>query len=272
MKFKRSFLFLILLIPVSYLYAQLLPAEISGQITDPMGQPIAYATIKTKNSYGIIADQIGRFKIKAAPDDSIYVSRIGYKSRALRASQQATIILEEANIILSEVLISKSPLSYTQTARRIIKNYYVMSPSFISGSVITDSSIAGKQLMSVKLKIGFRGHPVLPFRLRVYNINKEGLPDQNLLVKDVLIPVTNKFRLIELDLSDQGIFIKEKQIFVGVELLNVSTNYRQLHKNYTPLIGYAKNANSKHVFTSNRISQWGKFKGETSPYFLLGYQ
>src|SRR5688572_13315066 len=79
--------------------------SISGQIKDEAGTPIAYATVKIKNSStGSSADAQGRYKIAAKSGDVLVFSAIGYGQTELPVGNSSTL---DANLSKTESLIDE---------------------------------------------------------------------------------------------------------------------------------------------------------------------
>jgi len=79
--------------------------SISGQIKDEAGTPIAYATVKIKNSStGSSADAQGRYKITAKSGDVLVFSAIGYGQTEVPVGSSSTV---DANLAKSESLIDE---------------------------------------------------------------------------------------------------------------------------------------------------------------------
>ena len=85
-------------------------AQISGQVLDPDGVPINYATVfNLKNKIGSITDSIGHFKIVASISDSIRIQHISYKSDIFTISKDFDKYQLQRNINdLKEVIVSKN--------------------------------------------------------------------------------------------------------------------------------------------------------------------
>jgi hypothetical protein len=102
--------------------------QITGKVLDAATKsPLPYVKIYNKTTkIGTISNQEGYFKIEAlTSSDSIYVSFIGYKKKALNVANFndfQTIYLEEEGLLLSEVVVQPSDNAYLisliQTCRK----------------------------------------------------------------------------------------------------------------------------------------------------------
>ncbi len=100
--------------------------EVTGTVTNAVGQPIPLATIKIKGARsGTSADQSGAFTIRITPGTTLVVSAIGYEPKEISAGDRTSfsIQLSQDNKSLSEVVVTalgiardKKAISYsTQT-------------------------------------------------------------------------------------------------------------------------------------------------------------
>ncbi|MEG2675271.1 MAG: SusC/RagA family TonB-linked outer membrane protein, partial [Muribaculaceae bacterium] len=81
---------------------------VRGKVVDNTKQPIIGASVIVKGtSLGQITDIDGKFAIKAAVDDVIKISFIGYdpKEAKVKPGENLTIVLEQANQFLDEVIV-----------------------------------------------------------------------------------------------------------------------------------------------------------------------
>ena len=83
--------------------------NITGEVADSSGEPIIGATVKEKgkSTNGTITNSDGRFSLAVAPNSTLVVSYIGYKTHEVKADGKAPmrILLEEDESILNEVVV-----------------------------------------------------------------------------------------------------------------------------------------------------------------------
>ena len=85
--------------------------EIKGRVLDDAGDPVAFATIKSKeNNVAAVADSKGDFVLKA-PDSilTVQVSSVGYANKNVQLKSVTTtnkIVLEEEKSSLSEIVVT----------------------------------------------------------------------------------------------------------------------------------------------------------------------
>lgn len=83
--------------------------KIAGTILSKLDNyPIIGATIveKSNTTNGVITDIDGKFSITVAPNAEITISYVGYKSVTLPATDGMTVLLEEENELLQEVVVT----------------------------------------------------------------------------------------------------------------------------------------------------------------------
>jgi TonB-linked SusC/RagA family outer membrane protein len=93
---------------------------ITGRVTDPQGQPVAFASIKIKGQrQGVPADADGNFTIKAKPGDALSVSGTGYQTKDIIVGETASLNIQliRNNSSLTEVVVTA--LGQTQNKAKI---------------------------------------------------------------------------------------------------------------------------------------------------------
>jgi hypothetical protein len=237
---------------------------VTSQIKNAEGKGIPYANVIVNYNYGCIADSLGYFKVSIDPKDSITFTSIGYKERKLLGIELIAIkeiILENKIIELQPIEITKRQKSIFSTIEgRVRKMTYVVNYNFEDGTVIANPEYAGKRLKSITFKAGFRGEPVFPLRVNVYNLNEMGLPNENILQKSLIVKPEKKAKWITLDIDEQNIIIPANGICVSVELINDSVNPVKLSRNYTPLIGLDTDDAKRRVIRALYLPKWTAFK------------
>lgn len=79
---------------------------VTGTIHDVNGQPVIGATIKEKSTTnGTVSNSKGYFSIDISQGATLVIYSIGYIKQELPATEQMTVILEEDNISLNEVVV-----------------------------------------------------------------------------------------------------------------------------------------------------------------------
>ena len=135
---KLSMIALSLIGNVILLSAQSL---VSGKVTDSStGEPLVGATITLKGSFdGTLADQTGKFSIKARSGDTLMVNYIGYEEELLVVGDQTNLGVEltsnyelESLVIRGVRALENDPVAKTTISHQEIEKEYVgQHPIFI---------------------------------------------------------------------------------------------------------------------------------------------
>ena len=203
-------------------------------------KPIPYVTVKVMHSAnGTYADETGKFEVKASDNDSLLITCVGYQSKIVNA-QRDTIHLEPIIVHLKEVKVT--PIKMKEQLVGLGKSKRVQVLSFC-GNVNVENvlkinipeSYSSYRIKGVMFNFQNR-HGLAPVRLHIYNQNKDGLPDMEILPKDVII---NKHLKIngEIDLTRFNLILDEKVLFVGVEEIIAHVKYNS-HKGECIGIGF----------------------------------
>lgn len=260
-----------LLSPCCGLFAQK-QIKINGFVRSQKGDPIPFASIYSNNRYGTIADEHGTFFITLSSTDSLKLRVVGFKSKALVASSlinSSTIILDSLIQSLPEMVVKKT-ISYYKIPKkgRITRNHYVLTTNFWHGTLINDKNFKNKQIKSIEMKIGFKGDPILPFRLGVFTVDERGFPKENILKKDVIFYPKKKYGMQKINLENQNLILTDDKICIALELINTSNHLLELNDKYTPYIGLGKMKNQSPVFITNKLGKWVKL-GNSHPVFII---
>jgi len=93
---------------LSALIAAAQEKEISGYVTDANSLSLPGVTVAIKNTtLGTQTDFDGKFSIKAAPDDILVFTFLGYKTQEIKAGSQSnlTVQLLDESVGLDEIVI-----------------------------------------------------------------------------------------------------------------------------------------------------------------------
>jgi TonB-linked SusC/RagA family outer membrane protein len=159
--------------------------SISGQIKDEAGTPIAYATVKIKNSStGSSADAQGRYKINAKSGDVLVFSAIGYGQTELPVGNSSTL---DANLAKSESLIDEVIVTAQGIRRRPRELGYSVA------KVTNDDIMVGR---SPQLAQGLSGKVS---GLAVFNVNNSVDPAVKIVLRGYRSMTGNNDALLVID-------------------------------------------------------------------------
>lgn len=202
--------------------------ELNLFIKDKLGKPISYASVIWGKNLGLVSDSSGYLQI---PDknriDSLIISATGYLIKNITKQsviEKSTIDIElEQNIVkLPEVIVAKYTIENdfgcieTNWKTSHIKNGIC---SNIQSALLINAYKFPAKCKSISVFITKESSVEIPYRLRLYEIGKDGLPDKDLLFKDIIVTsyITNSWNTYDLDTLD--IQLPENGFFAAVEWL-----------------------------------------------------
>ena len=79
---------------------------VKGTVSDPSGEPVIGATIRVNGTdRATVTDLNGTFTIQAAPKEKLKISFIGFKDAMVNADAHVTVILQEDQNLMDEVVV-----------------------------------------------------------------------------------------------------------------------------------------------------------------------
>lgn len=180
---------------------------------------IPYVTVKLLNKpEGVYANEDGFFLIKALQSDSLLVSCVGYKPERLIIPKSDTIFLQPIVVVLDEVKVSakkrkEKSFGYYHTKKKGGLGSHIQIEHAIK--LIVPQEYISYRIKKVKIKCGNRKDSN-PVRLHIYSQGKDGMPDKELLTKDILINNNIKMNN-EIDISNLNLVLSDRELFVGIE-------------------------------------------------------
>lgn len=238
---------------------------IKGRILDSQSNGVPYASVYNNGFYGCISDSMGYFKLWANPNDSILISSIGFESFGFKAEKyfdKSFFVLKNKTFLLDSLIIlpSKNVKHIVPISKRLKNMQYVYNYNFEEGVLVYDNNLENKYLESITIVLGFKGNPVIPFRINVYSLNMKGIPDHILNTKMVSIEPTEQMKKYKVDFTEQNIKLPKNGFCISIELLNNSINHKKLGKNYTPKIGFVNKTSNIRIIRTDYLPNWGIFK------------
>ena len=81
--------------------------KVSGVVKDTNGEPLIGASVLVKGtSNGVSTDIDGKFTLNCAPDATLVISYVGYKTKEVKASNAKAVTLESTAAALDEVVVT----------------------------------------------------------------------------------------------------------------------------------------------------------------------
>ncbi|MBC7695407.1 MAG: carboxypeptidase-like regulatory domain-containing protein [Burkholderiales bacterium] len=213
--------------------------------------PFVSVGIKGTN-IGTLSDDNGSFKInieKAAENDSLKISAIGYKSKTYSAANvrsffEELVFLQPENYILKEVMIlpTKTTTKVLGNKRYNKQGYCTFNSKAKGTQVAIKIENEKKRSLFVEdfnfcLNINAFSDSII-FRLNFFDADENGLPGKSLLKKQVIFSPNPSIGISKLDLKNESIFIDEKVFFVSLECISDLTKNQKT--GYSPAeIGFS---------------------------------
>lgn len=200
--------------------------KITGLVEDDeTGSPVSFASVISERGQGIMTDSLGKFAFvirkQSRLNDSILISASGYSSKKIVIRELLTnskVKLIQNYALLQQVKVFAS-----------IKGDYRKFGYYRDWKVINQGGEIGYvfdlpqkrvQIGQVQVKVNHNYDTCwLKLHLRDVAISGFSLPENEVLKKEVIIPTTIKYGLVEFDLSWQQINIPTNRLYVGFELL-----------------------------------------------------
>lgn len=202
-------------------------------------QAVAYANVYTGDKkYGFISNEHGIIQLdlsEEVPDETLFVSCVGYKTdeidlKNFKALAQDTIVvkLKKIDYELKEVTIigNKSEnyhikkIGFTSKTKAGFGSFYAgygLQVARYFPNKIKDQKV---YLAAVSFFIKKDGFPRSKFRIRIYDVNSEGAPGNDLLVDNLIVSSAEKGNSwVSIDLTSQYIRVPQNGLFVAMEWL-----------------------------------------------------
>ena len=243
--------------------------HVSGMVEDEAGTPVSFASITSQKGLGMVTDSNGRFTIPIRKQnrlhDSILISAIGYSSQkvALRDLLENGIVrLASKEKILEQVKVYASikgdHLRFTYYRDWSVKNE--------GGEIgyIFDLPKTKIVLGKVQVKI-YNNYDTcwLKLHLRDAAISGLGLPENEILKKEVILATTEKNGLVQFNLNWEPVSIPNQRLYVGFELLRCGCSQSD-----APTFFFVGNEAGLNYYKESEQAVW-KRGGEYTIYVRL---
>jgi hypothetical protein len=234
---KKQLLLLFLLASAGFSFGQTI--LLKGRIMDAeTNEPLEYATIEIHSLLtGTIANEHGVFELPADSQnhnlDTLEFSYLGYaKSKIPIAdflnSNDKIIFLKPSHVSLGEVVVM--PKKYKTVVLGIkdnkpeSKQISNIFNSKIGNYIANEKNMIG-WIKSVSFYMDAEGHPETPFRVRIYDLNKEKNCPGNDILNENLIVSAGKSGWFTVDLTKYNLQFPLDGMFVMMEWINSGDQY-----------------------------------------------
>lgn len=257
------------------------------------GEPVSYASVTPGRGDMIVTDSHGKFSLvvrrQPKTGDSIFISAIGYFPKKISIKDLLAggkIKLKQEQKVLDQVKVYASlkgeshefryyrsfkfdtiwvekidSVKYRTNDRyrwnRKFKKdirYNRMNKGNGEIGYVFEMPVKKFNIGSVQVKIN-HNYDTCWLKLHLRNVGAAGLglPEDDIIKKDVVIPVTLKYGLVEFDLNWAPISLRNNQIYVGFELQRCGCS-----ESSAPSFFFVGNEQGLNYFKENQQAQWQK--------------
>ena len=244
--------------------------KITGLVEDDeTGSPVSYASVTSEKGDVIVTDSAGNFSFvirkQSRLNDSILVTATGYSSKRVAIKdllRNNKITLTQKDGMLEQVKVFAS-----------LKGDYRKFGYYREWSVKNDGGEIGYifdlpknkiQLGKVQVKINHNYDTCwLKLHLRDAAVSSSSLPENEVLTKEVILPATTKYGLVEFDMNWEEVKIPTKRMYVGFELLHCGCS-----QSTAPSFFFMGNEEGFNYYKESEQSTW-KRGGEYTIYVRM---
>ncbi|BDB56270.1 carboxypeptidase-like regulatory domain-containing protein [Flavobacterium ammonificans] len=206
-----------------------LSAQIKGVVKDSIsGQPIPYVNIWVENeTIGTTSEENGSFSLDIKEEKALVFSALGYESKK-SSSKHGIILLKPKVFELNEVVIEQLKFQKEIEVGNFSKTegYHISGDLEWSNAKFFKYETTYEQTKFVKkIKITTRSKVNnAKFKIRLYSVNKEGYPENDLLNEDIIVTVKKGKKNNVIDISMFKLVFPEEGLFVAYEVLKIESN------------------------------------------------
>lgn len=238
----NKILFLLGSLSFSFSYAYGQDVLINGRIlnNDDLAF-IPFSTIEIQNlAVGTVADAEGFFSISIPSerlDDSLLVKSLGFQDtvisiRSLPIMDTVQILLRPQSYELIDIEVRpRQDFAILGTNLESARTGYVLLNWMqIAVYLANDNNNSPAVLKSASFYIGKNPKPQTPFRIRIYAVNKDGSPGEDLLKESLIIAGEKADEWVDVDLFTYQISFPGNGLFVAMEWILSDRKYYYTEK------------------------------------------
>ena len=264
----KQIVLLISLLTISF--AGFSQQKLNGLVEDDeTGDPVSFASITHEKGDGQITDSTGKFSLlirkQAKLKDSIMISAIGYSSKKIALKDllaNNTVKLSQAGKMLEQVKVYAS-LKGDYRKFGYYREWRVKNEGGEIGYIF-DLPRKKVQIGQVQVKINHNYDTCwLKLHLRDAAISGLSLPENEVLKREVILPATIKYGLVEFDLDWEQFSLPTNRLYVGFELLRCGCS-----QSTAPSFFFMGNEEGLNFYRESEQSIWKK-GGEHTIYIRM---
>ena len=249
-------------------------SQIRGVVKDSIsGEPIPYVNIWVENeTIGTTSETNGNFSLDIKEEKLLVFSALGYEIK--KASSKSELILLKPKVFeLNEVVIEQPRFKNEIEVGNFNKplGYHISGDIEWSNAKYFKYEAIYEQTKFVKkIKIKTRSKVNnAKFKIRIFSVNQEGFPDNDLLSEDIIVTVKKGKRNNVIDISNFKLVFPEEGLFIAYEVLKIESNKY--------IFEYTENENKKRIqktyfapdFESNIVDEQNTYHYRSGKWIKL---
>ena len=244
--------------------------KITGFIEDvETGAPVSFASVTHDKKQGVITDSSGFFSFvirkQARLNDSLLVTAIGYSSKKILIRDiltQHKIKLLKVDKMLEQVKVFAS-IKGDHHKFGYYRDWKVKNDGGEIGYIF-DFPWNKVNVGQVQVKINHNYDTCwLKLHLRNASTSGFGLPENEILQNEIVLPVTTRYGLVEFNLDWLAVDLPSKKLYAGFELLKCGCS-----ESAAPSFFFMGNEEGKNYYRESGNSIW-KMGGDYTIYVRM---
>jgi len=205
-------------------------AQFRGFILDSISkQPVSFANIWVENeNKGATSEENGQFSIQTNEENKILiVSALGYETKKIKMAWATKVLLKPIALQLNEVEIrTKKETKKLEIGNSKNKNirWSTNLPWMLAKFFPFEEKYKPTPFIQNAILFTHSEIKNATFKLRIFEINQEGLPGADLLEEDVIVTVKKGRHKNTIDLSKYNLSLPTNGLFVVVEWMIIDAN------------------------------------------------
>ncbi len=204
-------------------------SQIRGVVKDSIsGEPIPFVNIWVENeTIGTTSETNGSFSLDIKEDKVLVFSALGYEVK--KASSKSEVILLKSKVFeLKEVIIEQPKFKKEIEIGNFNKplGFHISGDLEWSNAKFFKYDTTYEQTKFIKkIKITTRSKVNnAKFKIRIFSVNKEGSPEDDLLYEDIIVMVKKGKRKNIIDISNFKLVFPKEGLFIAYEVLKIESN------------------------------------------------
>ena len=244
--------------------------KITGLVEDEeTGEPVSYASVTPEKGEVMVSDSVGKFAFvvrrQSRLNDSIIISAAGYSPKKIAIRDllyNSKVRLTQNERVLEQVKVYAS-LKGDYRRFGYYREWKVKNEGGEIGYIF-DFARNKVHIGKVQVKVNHNYDTCwLKLHLRDAAESGLGLPENELLKKEIVLPTTTRYGLVEFDLDWEQITMPTTRLYVGFELLKCGCS-----ESSAPSFFFMGNEEGLNFYRETEQSAW-KLGGNHTIYVRM---